>query len=244
MGIERIGIGAFCGVQQVSRLLLENNKLTSLPSLCPLKCCLMLLLLNNNDIGLVSNDSFKSLKKLREIYLSRNNLVQLPNLHWIRHSLVTFEASDNDIQSLDMIEPFGIFEVLNSFDVTGNNIRHFNVSILRQMPQLKWFYIPRNKISHIEDFRTLYDEQIYLSNNPWHCGAELSWMGEVDMNFERSLKCATPDCLCDRAIADMGEFLTLATDVFRVRYITKLNVATFNSITYLKQNTSVTTISW
>ena len=204
----------------------------------------MFLVLNNKNIGLVSNDSSKGFKKLRKIDLSRNNIVRLPNLHWIRHSLVTFQASDNDLQSLDMIQPFGIFEVLNSFYVTGNNIRHFNVSILRQMPKLKWFYIPRNKISHIVDFRKFYEQQIYLSNNPWHCGAELSSMGDADMNFERNLKCATPDCLHDRAIADMGEFRTLATDVFRVRYVTKLNVATLNSITYLKQTTSVTTSSW
>ena len=143
-----------------------------------------------------------------------------------------------------MIQPFGIFEVLNFFDVTGNNIRHFNVSILRHMPKLKWLSIRRNKISHIADFRKFNDEQMYLSNNPWHCGAELSWMGEVDMNFERSLKCATPDCLYDRAIADMSKFHTLTTDVFCVRYVTKLDVATINSIAYLKQNTSVTTISW
>ena len=242
MGIERIEIGAFCGAQQISRLLLHQNKLTSLPSLCPLKCRLMCLSLNNNNIGLVSNDSFKGFKKLSQINLSSNNLVQLPHLHWIRHSLVTFDASVNDIQSLDMIQSFGIFEALNLFSVTENKIRHFNVSILRHMPKLMRFYITRNELNHIDDFRRIYDEDIYLSNNPWHCGAELSWMGEEDMVFERNLKCATPDCLHDRAIADMSEFRTLVTDVFRLKYVTKLNVATFNLDTYFKQNTSVTTI--
>ena len=160
MGIERIEIGGFCGAQQISRLLLHENKLTSLPSLCPLKCRLMLLSLNNNNIGLVNNDSFKGFKKLSKINLSSNNLIQSPHLHWIRHSLVTFDASVNDIQSLDMIQPFGIFEVLNLFSVTGNKIRHFNVSILRHMPKLMRFYITSNELSHIDDFRRIYDEAI------------------------------------------------------------------------------------
>ena len=95
--------------------------------------------------------------------------------------------------------------------VYDNDIRHFNVSLLRHMPQLGELHLGGIKLTHIDVFRSLYERKIHLAGNPWHCGEELSWMGEEDMAIERRLICATTTCLHGMAVAGMSKcnFLTL-----------------------------------
>ena len=206
MGIELIEAGAFCGIHEISRLILSFNKLTSLPPLCRLKCCLLSLSVDENYLVVMSKSWLKGFRKLSYLDLSSNRLLQLPDLHWVRHSLVTLLASYNGIESLETFGTSAIFEVLKHIDASANNIRSFNVSNLRHMPKLYDLNLYANKITHIEDFRNFSTEIIHLRDNPWHCGAAISWMGEEDMEFERDLTCATPDCLHNRIIADMSKF--------------------------------------
>ena len=63
-----------------------------------------------------------------------------------------------------------------------------------------------NDITHIDDFRSIYNKEISLWDNLWYCGAALSWMGEEDMAFEQYLTCAMPNCMHGRAIANVSKF--------------------------------------
>ena len=114
------------------------------------------------------------------------------------------------IESLETFGTSAIFEVLQRIDVSANNIRSFNVSNLRHMPQLYDLNLYANKITHFEDFRNFSTETIHLGDNPWHCGAAISWLRKEYMEFERDLTCATPDCLHNRIIADMSKFHVVA----------------------------------
>ena len=213
MNLERIEIGAFCGIRKLSKLVLNYNKLTSLPQLCSLKCCLDNLEVASNSISRLSKHFFKGFKKLRMINLSNNNLIVLPDVHWIQHSVSTIKAMYNGIQSLHALRTSGLYARLQHVTFIGNDIQDFNISILRHMPNLDYFDLNGNKLNHIDDFRNLYVRAIYLRSNPWHCGVELSWMGEDDNDFEQGLTCATPTCLHGMAIADMSKWIILSINL-------------------------------
>ena len=215
MNLKLIANGAFCGVREMSTLNLNYNKLTSLPPMCSLKCCLVNLHIANNDITSLSKTFVKEFQMLSRIDLNSNNLVVLPDLHWIQHSLYTINAHGNNIQSLGAFNELGTYQGsliintrftrLHAVNVGFNSISTFNVSLLYDMPQLHYINLNGNKLTHISDFRSLYLRNISLRNNPWRCGVELSWMGEEDMGFEQDLICATPACRRGLAIAEMSK---------------------------------------
>ena len=217
MEIKGIEDGAFCGIKKLSTLNLAHNKLTSLPELCSLNCCLEHLEVTNNNISRLSKYFFKGFEKLKRINLNRNNLFELPELHWIQHSVSTIMATRNEIRSLDALNTHGIYKFLYVANFEHNAIRTINVSFLRHMPTLRYLNLNENTLNYVDDFRSLYVRIIDLRNNPWHCDAELSWMGEEEMGFEKRLTCATPTCLHGMAIADMSKkktylkFVTLLT---------------------------------
>ena len=199
-------------VHFVSELNLNCNKLTSLPQLCPLKCCLVNLLIAHNNITTLSKNFFNGFKKLNNINMTNNNLIVLPDLHWIKHSVFFVDASKTKIESLDALNTPSIYKRLQTIDVGFNAIRTFNISLLHHMPKLRYFNLIGNILNHIDDFRSVYIMDINLRNNPWHCGAELSWMGEQDMDFKRGLICATPTCLHGMAIGEMSKYVLLYID--------------------------------
>ena len=207
MGLEGIDVGAFCGIREISKLNIEHNKLTSPPQLCTWKSCLTDLNIGYNEISRLSKHYFRGFKKLKKINLTKTNLLVLPDLHWIQHSVSQMIANSNNIQSLGAFQTSGIYTRLRKVYVYDNDIRHFNVSLLLHMPQLDELHLGGNKLTHIDDFRALYVRKMHLAGNPWHCGEELSWMGEEDMAIERRLICATPTCLHGMAIADMSKWV-------------------------------------
>ena len=207
MGLERIEVGAFCGVGEISLLNLYDNDLKSLPQLCSLKCCLVELQVANNNISRLSKHFLRGFKKLQNINLNDNSLLALPELHWIQHSVAIVKANRNKIHSLDALQTSGIFVRLIYLVFFKNDICHFNVSLLRHMPKLYILVLDGNKLTHIDDFRSLNVRHVNLMSNPWHCGEELSWMGEEDLGFERGLTCKTPTCLHGWFIAGMSEWI-------------------------------------
>ena len=205
MDLESVEDGAFCGIQKLSKLNLNYNQLRSLPTLCPIKCCLVHLEVANNKISWLSKHFFKGFKQLKKINLSKNNLLVLPDVHWIQDTVSVLLASWNKIDSLDALHTTSVYTNLTNLAFTVNAIHSFNVSRLRHMPKLRYFNLYGNKLNHIDDFRNLYARNINLRHNPLHCDTELSWMGEEDMSFEKGLTCTTPSCLHGMAIADMSK---------------------------------------
>ena len=138
--------------------------------------------------------------------LSNNKFFLLPDLHWIKHSLKSILASDNNIKSLDVLKTTGMFESLLYIEMRRNSIHAFNVTILRHMPKLQTLSLHTNKLTYIDNFRIDYKKAIAWNGSPWHCGTALSWKGEDDMAFEDGLTCETPACMQGIAIADMSKY--------------------------------------
>ena len=105
-----------------------------------------------------------------------------------------------------MFETSDMFEILKYIDVSGNDIRMFDVTMLRYMPNLVKLFLNSNKLTGIGDFRIYYKKKIKLVDNPWHCGKALSWMAESENSFEYRLVCETPDCLQGNLIANMSKY--------------------------------------
>ena len=145
--------------------------------------------------------------------MKNNNLIVLPDLHWIQHSIFLVGASKNKIQSLTALDTPSIYKRLHVIDVGFNVIRSFNISLLRHMPKLSYFNSIGNNLNHIDDFRSVYLRDINLRNNPWHCGAEISWIDKREMDFERGLICTTPTCLHGMAIAEMSQYVLIYIDL-------------------------------
>ena len=202
--IERVTVAAFCGLSQLLVMHLGYNKLTSAPHLCPVKRSLEAIYLEHNEISTVSKNYLKGFKQLKKLTLSNNNIILLPDLHWVQHSVSHFKADNNHVTSLESFQTSDIFEQLYYVYMGGNNIRNFNVTLLCLMPKLFQLTLHLNEIRHVDDFRNISGKEIRLVDNPWHCGAALSWMGEEDMEFEHDLRCATPVCRRDMAIANMS----------------------------------------
>ena len=206
MQVRHIDDGAFCGLNQVSELQLSHNHLVSPPPLCPIKCCLQNLQLNNNLISNWGKNFFTGFKKLKFINLRNNNIIQLPDLYWVRRTLTLITAAENHITSLDAFQADAIFKCLARIQFSSNDIQNFNATILRRFPRLKHLYLGSNGLTYMGDFRSYYDEYIEVSFNPWHCDAAISWMGEAfDEASGRYLTCATPFCLRGMVIVDMGD---------------------------------------
>ena len=204
-GIARTAVAAFCGLSQLLVMNLGYNELTSAPHLCPVKYFLEAIHLEHNKISTINKNYLEGFTKLKEINLSDNDIITLPDLHWVQHSLSYMRAANNYATSLEAFQTPDIFEQLVFVYMSANNIDDFNVTILRHMPKLTRLLLNANEITHVDDFRSFYEKKINLLDNPWHCGAALSWMGEEDMEFEHGLVCATPVCRRDVAIANMSK---------------------------------------
>ena len=95
MGLEHIDTGAFCNLHNISTLDLYSNKLTLAPELCVLKRSLVNLFLSDNKMSNFRRDFFEGYTKLKRIHLSNNKLINLPDLHWIQHSITHIKAAYN-----------------------------------------------------------------------------------------------------------------------------------------------------
>ena len=95
--------------------------------------------------------------------------------------------------------------------VDNNMISYLNInatSFMDHLPKLRCLNLCRNNLTYMYDFRNDYVGKIGLLKNPWHCGPQISWMGEDNNAFERDLTCATPICMRGRSISAMGEYNT------------------------------------
>ena len=181
MGIRLIEEGAFCGLSHIQQLKLCCNKLITPPQICESECCVERLLLSENKIAAFGWNYFESFKKLNTLDVSNNKLREVPYLNPIHHSI----------------------RIVN---MDGNLIDKLNVSLFRHMLKLSTFTISNNLLTYIDDFRPYYNKYISILGNPWHCGSELSWMGEEDNAFEKNMRCATPIRLKGKKISDMGKY--------------------------------------
>ncbi|CAH3031156.1 unnamed protein product [Pocillopora meandrina] len=123
--------------------------------------------LQSNKIAHISRDSFKNLKRLRNLHLSNNNISFIPD-GLLRNcpKLKTLELGDNYLTAI----PDPISSNLSSIlilDMSRNKIDQIPERLLGNLNRLKLLSLPQNNISSIssQTFSNLTDLQYLLLND-------------------------------------------------------------------------------
>ena len=105
LGLKSIDKEAFCGLNGISSIMLECNKLELPPDLTPVKPNLRKLSLMSDFIKWFPNNYFRGFSRLRFIDLADNKLAFVPNLNWpgVRESLLALNLKCNYIEIIDFL---------------------------------------------------------------------------------------------------------------------------------------------
>ena len=125
-----------------------------------------LITLNDNQIENVAHRAFGSLENLRELWLSRNQLVYIPR--GLPESLEKLYMDNNQVVELEptLFQPNVNLKYLN---VEANNVMKIHQDSLKDLPKLENLNLQDNKVSLIDvgTFTNLPEmTDLILSNNP------------------------------------------------------------------------------
>ena len=112
--------------------------------------------------------------KLKNIDLAHNHIFQLPGLHDVQDTLERMGAYQNGILSLDAFQTHAYFKMLSYIRMACNNIRTFDITLLRHMtPQQLVRDLYGNKLTRVDGFRRNQVKFIEL----WHYTVTWHYLG-------------------------------------------------------------------
>ena len=177
-GLRTIKMGAFKGLTKLTRLSIGGNEISEIkPGTFENVMSLEILYLDDNRIEHVNRDTFSGLFKVKYVSLSKNKLkylhpdtfLRLPKLQELHltnnpglkvptdrnfiksHSLLHLDISLCNISSVS-VETFANVSALEWLDLSNNNLKTLNITILTTLPKLS---------------------TLYLFFNPLHCDCQL-----------------------------------------------------------------------
>ena len=193
--------GAFCGPERLETLDLSRNNLAMAPDLLPVKSSLEYLKLEKNIIQHFPADYFDGFEVLHSVNIGHNQLHSAPNMGYVGHCLRVFAVAGNKLETLDGGLTGGLnMTIMEYLNVRNNKIRHFNVSILAQMPRITYLDLATNQLENMAD-PTAYllstsrewPLALNLYLNPLVCDRGLSWLLVLAENDN-----STDDCVCNQ----------------------------------------------
>ncbi len=145
-------MGIFSGLNNLQKLRLSTNDLSSLPvGIFSGLNNLQELRLNDNDLRSLPVGIFRGLNNLEDLDLSNNNLSSLPvGIFSGLNNLESLYLNENDLRSL----PLRIFRGLNNLKVIGlnyNNLRSLPEGIFRGLNNLKTLGLIYNNLSSLPE---------------------------------------------------------------------------------------------
>ena len=195
--------GAFCGLGSLKTLDLSNNNIATAPELLPVKSSLKYLKLEKNIIQHFPSDYFEGFEVLHSVNIGYNQLHFAPNMGYVGHSLQLFTIDGNKLKKLDDRLTGGLnMSILQYLNVRNNEIRHFDVTIITQLPRIVHIDLVANQLQHMADptvcllsssreWPLILD--LYL--NPLICDKGLSWLLVLAENDN-----STDDCVCNQPV--------------------------------------------
>ena len=133
-----------------------------------------------NNIRKFSKDFLIDFRRLEQLHLDQNRMVQMPDLHWVRHMLQNIRMYRNNISSLDAFRSNAPFKSLLYIDMGFNNIWTFNVTFLRQMTRQRKFILDFNQLTYVDDFRgKILSQLIYGITHGTVMQNYLGWRGRL-----------------------------------------------------------------
>ena len=199
---------------------MNNNELEAPPHLGPSKPSLSELFLFANKISVLPKDYFKCCQKLSHVKLNNNNLVTLPDFHWLHRELRVLHVNKNKLQSLTGLESRKNYSRFRLLHLHHNDISDFNVTYLRYMPCLGGIHLHDNNITSIADWRPykyrLEWPRMILHRNPWDCSKDLHWaFGKTsrELALTKPFLCFTPKCHHSKLLNDIGNYFSRKYDI-------------------------------
>ena len=191
----------------------------SVPELLPVKPTLKILASGGNKIQYFPYHYFRGFQVLVMLNIAQNEIFSAPNTGYIGHSLKIFNIANNELTILDNRLTGGKnMTALENLWVQNNEIQHFDVAILIQMPILNDLNLANILLQHIAD-PTVYLHPLNVSGwplililnfNPLTCDKELSWLsilarqGRIESNIvNQAAKCHRPLCMKDRGVMSL-----------------------------------------
>ena len=151
--------------ETVPALILNNNKLTTLPECVGKLVNLVRLYLDNNNLTILP-ESFGQLVNLKNLYLSNNNLTTLPESFGKLVNLEVLNISHNNNLTI-LPECIGKLVNLQQFYMSHNNLTTLPESF-GQLVNLTTLYLNNNNFSSLPpllgNLQRLHD--FYYANNP------------------------------------------------------------------------------
>ena len=203
--LQDIEPGTFCGLVQLESLDIRFNKLNKVPELAPVKLTLVKLFLSHNQISRFPGHYFQGFVKLRSLNIDHNYLTAVPILGWLTKTLQILSLRENNITSVEGIVTQKRFRKLHSINLDNNKIITFDVQILSSMPKLRYIYLHRNAITHMDDYRPYFLYELSMFENPFHCDIRMTWTTSLKSHHLRLPICASPWCFEGRIMLKMSE---------------------------------------
>ncbi|CAH1241252.1 SLIT2 [Branchiostoma lanceolatum] len=172
----------FDALPSLSRIDIQNNLLTTVPTALQNLTNIQTLSLSGNQISALKNDAFQGLNNIRTLFLSDSGVTEI----------------DSDVFK-QMSRIFRIF-------LDGNvNLKIVDLDTFR-IPSLRYVYLQNSGIETIyrnkpeEDLPPL--QTIELHDNPLHCDCRLGWMLEWSI-IKSDVTCFKPSDLRGMAVEDL-----------------------------------------
>ena len=220
LGLESVDKEAFCGLNGISSIMLECNKLELPPDLTPVKPNLRKLSLMSNFIKWFPNNYFSGFNRLHFIDLADNKLTVVPNLNWpgMRESLLALNLKYNYIKVIDFLfaKDKNIHSPLRYLVLHGNRIAYFNVQIIEGMNSIIHISLHDNKLTTLDEPTLMRATQnqshckLSLGWNPWHCDHRVAWISSLNIGqlwsflFREKITIPPPTCFTPGKLLGMN----------------------------------------
>jgi len=126
------------------------------------------LLLEENQISVMEEDTFTDLRNLAKLELGQNKIRKLPKkLLWRSKQLQHFWAHENEIESLDK-DFFSKNKNLMQVNLWNNKIESVHPESFKLLNKLKYLYLGGNRISELDEnifHENVQLEVLYLGSN-------------------------------------------------------------------------------
>ena len=178
MKLQTIEEGAFRGLNSLKNLILGQNNLVSPPALEYINNIEQLYLFQNL-ITTIPKDYFRACHEMVIFDIAFNNLLSLPEMSHMSHSLRDLNLSYNRLRDLDVLTRSNWLN-LRILSVSHNDISEIQDDLITKMSSLQSFFIAHNKLQSLPDFRRFVsswnDLVIDVEGNPWYCDQTLDWV--------------------------------------------------------------------
>lgn len=188
-------------------LVLKDNGLTSIDADClPTNSNLTWLDLSGNKLKKIPSALLERLSLLETLHLSQNLLEALPaeSLHSL-HALERLHLDENKLQSLDA-KAFSHNTNLTHLFLQKNKLQTLSPTVFHGLDRLQYLDLSENQLTFLTPGTlSLGISVVELTFNPWHCDAKIEylWKRLNNVAVESEPRCASPETLKDKAIAQL-----------------------------------------